>query len=148
MACHMVDRDLIAAKLAELADRVMRVRTRCPSTAEQLRDDRDALDVVSFNLKLAVQSCADIASHIISDEGWPPATNLAAGFNRLRDERVISSSTAVALGRAVGLRNVVAHGYARINPAMMHAAALSGVGDLDGFAREVAAWVSARPEEP
>jgi uncharacterized protein YutE (UPF0331/DUF86 family) len=31
------------------------------------------VDLVSFNLVLAVQSCSDIASHIIADEGWPAA---------------------------------------------------------------------------
>lgn len=82
----MVDRDLVAAKLTELADRTARVRTRCPAALDDLRADRDALDLVSFNLMLAVQSCADIASHLIADEGWPSAANLASGFNRLRDE--------------------------------------------------------------
>jgi uncharacterized protein YutE (UPF0331/DUF86 family) len=143
----MVDRDLIAAKLAELADRVARVRSRCPRTVEELSDDRDALDVVSFNLMLAVQSCADIASHIIADEGWPPASNLAGGFNRLRDEHVLSSATAASLCKAVGLRNVVAHGYAGVNPAMVHAAAIVGVGDLDDFAREIATWLATQPPD-
>jgi uncharacterized protein YutE (UPF0331/DUF86 family) len=138
---RVVDRDLLAAKLAELSDRIARVRTRCPVTVDALRADRDALDLVSFNLMLAVQSCADIASHVIADEGWPSASNLAAAFNRLRDEGVIASGTAAALCRAVGLRNVVAHGYAGINPAMVHAAAMRGLGDLEAFAREVAAWV-------
>src|SRR3954471_15323365 len=114
----MVDRDLVAAKLAELDERITRARKHCPSTAAELGADRDALDLVSFNLMLAVQSCADIASHLIADEGWPAAPNLAGGFNRLRDEGVISAGTASALGQAVGLRNVVAHGYAGINPAM------------------------------
>lgn len=141
----MVDRDLTAAKLAELADRVARVRAHCPATAEELRADRDALDLVSFNLMLAVQSCSDIASHLISDEGWHAASNLAGAFNRIRDEGVIATATAAALCRAVGLRNVVAHGYAGINPAMVHAAATQGVGDLEAFAREVAQWMTARP---
>jgi len=66
--------------------------------------------VVSFNLMLAVQSCADIASHVIADQGWPPASNLAGRFNRLRDEQVLSPATAASLCKAVGLRNVVAHG--------------------------------------
>jgi uncharacterized protein YutE (UPF0331/DUF86 family) len=144
----MVDRDLVAAKLAELADRIARVQSRCPPTSDELREDRDALDVVSFNLMLAVQSCADIASHLIADEGWPPASHLAAAFNRLRDERVLSDGTAESLCRAVGLRNLVAHGYAGINPAMVHAAALDGVADLDEFAREIAAWVATQPAEP
>jgi uncharacterized protein YutE (UPF0331/DUF86 family) len=140
----VVDRHLAAAKLAELADRIERVRSRCPATADELRRDRDALDLVSFNLMLAVQSCADIASHLIADEGWPSASNLAGGFNRLRDEGVISAGTADTLCRAVGLRNVVAHGYAGINPAMVHAAAMSGVRDLEAFAREVAQWIAGR----
>ena len=141
----MVDRHLAAAKLAELADRIERIRTRCPATVDELRRDRDALDLVSFNLMLAVQSCADIASHLIADEGWPSASNLAGGFNRLRDEAVISAGTADTLCRAVGLRNVVADGYAGIHPAMVHAAALSGVRDLEAFAREVAQWIASRP---
>lgn len=140
----MVDLDLTAAKLAELGDRVARVRARCPATVDELRADRDALDLVSFNLMLAVQSCSDIASHLIADEGWRAATNLAGAFNRIGDEGVISAATAASLCRAVGLRNVVAHGYAGINPAMVHAAATQGLGDLEAFAREVAQWISTR----
>ena len=140
----MVDRGLAAAKLAELGDRISRVRAHCPATVEELRADRDALDLVSFNLMLAVQSCSDIASHLIADEGWRAATNLAGAFNRIRDEGVISATTAATLCRAVGLRNVVAHGYAGINPAMVHAAATRGLGDLEVVAREVAQWISAR----
>jgi len=136
----MVNRDLLAAKLAELADRIARVRSRCPTTVAELRADRDALDLVAFNLMLGVQSAADIASHLIADEGWPAATTLAEGFDRLRDQSVVSAATANALGRAVGLRNVVAHGYAGLDPAMVHAAGTSGLADLELFAREVSAW--------
>ena len=142
----MVDRHLMAAKLAELAERVDRVRARCPASVDELRADRDALDLVSFNLMLAVQSCSDISSHIIADEGWRSATNLAGAFNRLRDHGVISASTAAALSRAVGLRNVVAHGYAGINADMVFTAATRGLADLDAFAREVARWLPA--EDP
>ena len=64
----MVDRVLLAAKLAELAERTYRARSHCPATVDELRADRDALDLVSFNLMLAVQTCADIASHLIAAE--------------------------------------------------------------------------------
>ena len=88
----MVDRDLVASKLGELAEHVARVRTRRTASAEDLRRDRDALDLISFNLMLAVQACADVASHVIADEGWPPATSLGAAFERLRDRGVISGA--------------------------------------------------------
>ncbi len=142
----VVNRGLVATKLADLSDRISRVRLHCPSDAAELASSRDALDLVSFNLMLAVQSCADIASHLIADEGWPAAQSLADGFQRLAEKGVISTPTASALSRAVGLRNVVAHGYAGVDATLVHAAATQGVTDLDTFAREVARWLATRPQ--
>ena len=96
----MVDRHLLAEKLSELSDRVGRVRDRCPASLDELRENRDALDLVSFNLMLAVQTCSDIGSHLIAEEGWPAAPTLAGVFNTLRDHGVIEGSTASALARA------------------------------------------------
>ena len=140
----MVDPDLIAIKLGELADRLARVRAHRAPSAGALQADRDRLDLIAFNLMLAVQACADIASHLIADEAWPPAASLGAAFERLRDEGVISPPVCEALGRAVGLRNVVAHGYATVRPDAIHAASTRGTEDLETFAREVAGWVRAR----
>jgi uncharacterized protein YutE (UPF0331/DUF86 family) len=141
----VVDADLIASKLSELADRVARVREHARPTAQELGADRDALELVSFNLMLAVQTCADIASHLIADEGWPPARNLTEGFERLAQHGVLEPATSRQLQKAVGLRNVVVHGYGHVDVGMVHAAATVGVGDLDAFARQVGGWVRAQP---
>jgi uncharacterized protein YutE (UPF0331/DUF86 family) len=140
----MVDADLVSAKLAELAERVARVKRHRKDGVDALAADADALDLVSFNLMLAVQVCADVASHIIADEGWPAAGSLADAFHRLGEQGVIRDETAETMKRAVGLRNVVAHGYGRVDTAMVHSACHGGVADLDAFAREVARWVAAR----
>src|SRR5262245_59385495 len=112
----MVDRDLIQAKLGELEERIARVNDRRPSSADALSKDRDALDLVSFNLMLAIQSCADIASHVIADERWPAARTLAESFERLRDNGVLSAATAAGMKSAVVVRNIVPHGYSRADP--------------------------------
>jgi uncharacterized protein YutE (UPF0331/DUF86 family) len=142
----MVDRDLVTAKLVELDARIGQVRRHLPASAAALAADRDALDIVSFNLMLAVQVCADIASHLIADEGWAPARSLAEGFARLEEHRVLSAAIAKALRRAVGLRNVVAHGYARLDVPRTFEAASAGTSELDAFAREVGAWIVAQRE--
>jgi len=105
----VVDKDVVAAKLAELARRVERVRANRPGDERALAEDPDALDLVSFNLMLAVQTCLDLASHLIADEGWPPAGTLAAAFHRLQEHGVLSHGTAAALGEAAKFRNLVAH---------------------------------------
>ena len=120
------------------------MRPLAQAGSRQLGSDVDALDIVSFNLMLAVQLCADIASHLIADEEWSPAKSIAESFGRMEEQGVIGTATADSLRRAVGLRNVVAHGYGHVDSKMLFTAATAGVGDLDRFAREVAAWVRAR----
>lgn len=142
----MVNKDLLAAKLAELHDRVQRVKLHVPESEEGLRKDRDVLDLVSFNLMLSVQICADIASHVIADEGWPAARSLAESFTRLEEHGVLAPVTAESLRRAVGLRNVVAHGYAGIDISMCYRAATVGVGDLEEYAKSLGRWALARPK--
>ncbi len=143
----MVDLDLLAAKLAELSDRVSRVRGHAPSSAEALAADRDALDLVAFNLMLAVQVCADIASHIIADEGWGPARSLAEGFERLENRGVLDAATSAALKRAVGLRNLVARSYSGVDPELCFTAATSELADLNAFAMQVSSWARAHAQE-
>jgi len=138
----MVEPDLVAAKLADLALRVDRIRAHRRASAAELEADRDALDLVSFNLMVAVQICLDLASHLIADEGWPAARALAESFDRLADHDVVRPDTAEALRKAVGLRNVVAHGYGHVDAVAVHTASHAGLDDLDAFAREISAWVT------
>ena len=57
----MVDADIVAAKLAELPEHLVRIRDRCPEQLEALAADRVARDIVAFSLMHAVQTCLDIA---------------------------------------------------------------------------------------
>ena len=138
----MVDADLVAAKLAELAQRMKRVELHRKTSADALAADADALDLVSFNLMVAVQTCADVASHLIADEGWPAAVSLADAFERLRANGVLDDHVSESMKRAVGLRNVVAHAYGRVDAKAVHAASRAGLRALGAFAQQVAAFVA------
>jgi uncharacterized protein YutE (UPF0331/DUF86 family) len=77
----------------------------------------------------------------VLDAGWTVAVTMGESFHRLAEHGVLSQATAAALNRAVGLRNIVAHGYSRVEPGLIHAAATTGPADLERFGEEVAAWV-------
>lgn len=81
---------------------------------------------------------------MIADEGWPPATTVSESFRTLAEHGALTLETAQRLGLAVGLRNVVAHGYERLDMGKLHDAARHGPTDLEAFAREIAAWVTSR----
>lgn len=140
----MVQLDIVQRKLAEIGERMTRVRAHRCATPDELASDRDALDLVAFNLMLAVQAACDLSSHLIADEGWIAPPTVAEGFSQLANHQVISAVTATAMRRAVGFRNVVAHGYASLDVAAAHMASTAGLDDLDRFAREVATWLTGR----
>ena len=140
----MVKHAVVEAKLALLADRVDQVRLHRVASRDALAGDRVARDLVAFNLMLAVQACTEIASHVIADEGLRAATTLAEAFARLGEHGVLTPATVKALSSAVGLRNVIAHGYAGIDLGMLQSAATAGVDDLDRFAAEIARWLAAQ----
>jgi uncharacterized protein YutE (UPF0331/DUF86 family) len=142
----VVQLEIVKRKLAELDVRVARVRAHRRTSADELAADRDALDLVAFNLMLAVQSASDLATQLIADEGWTAPATVAECFHELAAHQVIAAATANSLRRAVAFRNVVAHGYAGIDVAAAHAASTRGLDDLDRFAREVATWVAGRRE--
>lgn len=137
----MIDADVITAKLAQLAEHTARVRARCPPAPEGFAN-RDTRDLVAFNLMLAVQTCLDIASHVIAGEGWPAAPTLRDAFLSLANENVLEPDTATALARAAGLRNVVAHGYAGVDLDLLYRSATDGLDDLEAFATQVARWMT------
>jgi len=140
----MVDVDVVAVKLAEIADRLERVRSCCPAEAETLAQDRDALELVSFNLILAIQAALDVASHIIADEGWPAAATLNESFVRLHEHQVISAETLTGVRPAARLRNILAHMYSSVDPGKVHLAATVGLSELERFAGEVGSWIQER----
>lgn len=140
----MVDVNILSEKLKQIAERIAKIRSHCPQDPEDLAQDSDMLDLLSFNLLVAVQTCLDLATHLISDEGWAPAATAREAFERLEEKGVVSRETTRALRRAVGLRNIVVHGYSGVDPAQVHAAATGGLSDLERFAEELSGWVEGR----
>lgn len=140
----MVDTDVVTAKLAELSERLGRIRSRCPADAAALAADQDALELISFNLVLAIQTCLDIASHVIADEGFAPATSLSEAFIRLAEHGILAEETADPLARAAGLRNILVHVYAKVDPSLVHEAATESLSVLDRFATEISTWLMQR----
>ena len=131
-----MDRELIERKLEALRHAVERVRTRCPATAEVLRADEDAQDIVAVNLTRAVQLCVDIASHIIAEQDAPPPTTMASVFESLVPTH-LAPELCERMRKAVGFRNIAIHSYEAIDWAIVHSICTERLDDFRDFARAI-----------
>jgi uncharacterized protein YutE (UPF0331/DUF86 family) len=134
----VVDRALVAAKIAAVRDATDRVRTFLPSSVEAFVTDRTAREVVTLNLMVAIQDCLDLATHWLADAGWEVPETYSDVFVALAEHAVITREMANRLGGAASFRNLVAHQYGALDWRRVYALAATDLGDLDSFCATLA----------
>ncbi len=133
----MTDADLVAKKLAQIETYVRELTTLAdPSRIERdLREER----FVEHTLQIAIQAALDVASHVVSDERWgEPRTNQAL-FELFARHGWIDEELAQSLRAAVAFRNILVHGYASVDKAIVRDVLENHLGDLLGFVAAVRA---------
>lgn len=134
-----MDREVTLQKLESLRRCLVRIRQKCPATAEELARDPDVQDIVTLNLTRAVQICVDIGAHVVSAlEAGPPET-MGATFDLMADAGMIPASLALQLKKAVGFRNIAVHSYEKMDWAIVHTIARDHLDTYDEFAKAVMA---------
>jgi uncharacterized protein YutE (UPF0331/DUF86 family) len=127
----VTDADLVAKKLALIETCVRELHTLARPDA--LREDVRERRFVEHTLQIAAQAALDVASHVVSDERLgEPRTNREL-FDLLAGAGAIDRPLADALGRMAGFRNVLVHGYADVDVAIVEDVLANHLGDLLTF---------------
>jgi uncharacterized protein YutE (UPF0331/DUF86 family) len=135
----VVDRTVLAAKIAAVRDATARIRSVLPPSPDAFASDRTAREVVILNLLVAVQTCLDLAAHWLADEGWDVPPTYGDMFVILAEHHVIEHPLALKLAAAAGLRNLVAHQYGIVDWRRVHGIAARDLADLEAFCAALAA---------
>ena len=131
----MTDPQLVAKKLAAIETHVRELRSQ--ADLERLHTDVKEERFVAHTLQLAVQAALDAASHIVSDERLgEPETNQEL-FTLLERGDWIERGLAGRLREMARFRNLLVHGYAKVDLAIVEEIVRSHLGDLEGFVEVV-----------
>jgi uncharacterized protein YutE (UPF0331/DUF86 family) len=134
----VVDPAVQAAKTAAVTDAIRRIHEVLPASADALRSDRTAREIVILNLFVAIQECLSLATHWLADAGRAVPGSYAEVFQALADQGVIDRGLAGRLARAAGFRNLIAHQYGAIDTRRLFGVASSDLDDLLDFCRTLA----------
>ncbi len=136
----MAPDDVAIAKMADLRRRLDRIRTETAGWQPTSAVDERAVESVALNVLLAVQDAVDICARIISREGWDPPESPAGGFAELQRRGVLTAETAQAMARGTRLRNLIVHGYSRVDPQRLVSSAVAGIAEFEKFLADVGRW--------
>jgi uncharacterized protein YutE (UPF0331/DUF86 family) len=134
----MVDKALLARKLAAIRDAVSRIREVLPRSVEAFRADRTTREIVMLNLFVALQESIAVATHWLADEGWSVPQSYGEVFTILAERRILEPGLAHRLRAAAGLRNLIAHQYGVVDADRVFALASSELDDLLSLCEELA----------
>ena len=88
---------------------------------------------MAFNLHIAVESCIDIAAHIISENGWGVPGSASEMFYLLEDKDILEPALTERMIKAVGLRNLIVHEYGEIDLKRLFTTVRDDLKDITAF---------------
>ena len=126
----MVDKVLLLRKLAELEEYLGQIKEYANVSAEQYSKDWRIQRIVERTLQMMIETCADIAGHIISDRGYRIPTSYADTFRVLYEKEILTKELSETMENISKFRNIIVHHYDRVAPEIVVGILRK---DLDGF---------------
>lgn len=111
----MVDKILILRKLAELEQYLGQVKEYEGVTEAQYVGDWKIQRIVERTLQMMIESCVDIAGHIISDQKYRVPKGYADSFKVLHDEGIFDKDLFQTMEKMAKFRNIVVHDYDKVD---------------------------------
>jgi len=131
-----VDAAVVRRHLLALDGALQRLRRHAGRPLSALTGDPDAQWVVERGLQLCAQNALDIATHLAVSAGRD-TPDYASAVDVLGELGILPTDFARRFRGVAGFRNVLVHGYLRVELERVHELLNSGLDDFAEFARHV-----------
>lgn len=97
----------------------------------------DKKDIVERGIQVSIEACLDIGKIIISRKGLPEPKDNKGIFVVLAEAGLISDASLNFLVPMAGARNVLVHGYDKVDDVLIYGVLKKHLDDFDRFITEV-----------
>lgn len=133
----MVDKDIVLAKAGSVKRHLSRIVKKRNIDLETFKKDIDRQESILFNLQMAVQSCIDLAAHIISEEGLGVPGSTSEMFYTLEENGYLDADITEKMVKAVSFRNLIVHEYGKIELDQVFEVAQKDIQDLKEYLKAI-----------
>jgi len=133
--------EALRERLAKLEEVVTRLREVARVGREDFERDYRHAWLAERGLELGAQAILDIGNHILAGEFGESALEYEEIVRRLGQRGVLSSALTKRLRGLGGFRNILVHGYLRIDPEKVYDALQRSAADFTDFEAEILAWL-------
>ena len=115
----MLDKALVLRKLAELEQYLGQIREYSSITVEQYSSDWKIQRIVERTLQIMIETCVDVAGHIISDRQFRIPKSYADTFKVLHEENILEKELFETMDKMAKFRNIVVHNYDAVDTSII-----------------------------
>ena len=136
-----VNADLIRARCTEIEESVARLEAFRTLSLEAFLSDRDALDVASYRLLIAIEASLALCYHVSAKRLRKVPEEYAACFGLLYEAGLISEDLTKRLQQMARFRNLLLHVYWKVDYSRVYTVICDHLSDLRAFASNMAQLV-------
>jgi uncharacterized protein YutE (UPF0331/DUF86 family) len=129
----MVDETLILRKLSQLDEYHKQLKEYENISVAEYSGDWKVQRIVERTLQMMIETCVDIAGHIIADKGYRTPTSYADTFKVLHEENIVGKRLLPALEKMAKFRNIVVHSYDTIDAEIVVGILKNNLKDFTAF---------------
>ena len=137
----MVDETLILRKLSELDEYYKQIKEYENITAAKYSGDWKIQRIVERTLQMMIETCVDIAGHIIADAGYRIPSSYSDSFKVLHEEKILSDKLFSALEKMAKFRNIVVHHYDKVDAEIVVGILKKDLKDFVGFREAIVSFL-------
>jgi len=135
----MVDRDLVLRRLAMLEGYLEQLGPYRGIDIGAYRQDWRTQRIVERTLHLAIETCMDVADHIVADRRMRVPETGPESFEILAEAGLLPRDLGESLASMVGFRNILVHDYTRLDPAIVMRVLRTDLDEVSRFREAVRA---------
>ena len=137
----MVNETLILRKLSELEQYFGQVTEFKEITVNAYENDWKLQRIIERTLQMMIETCADIAGHIISDNNFRIPDSYADTFKVLSENRIIPEDLCQTMVQISKFRNIIVHHYDRVDAEIVVGILRKRLDDFNSYKKSIIGYL-------
>jgi uncharacterized protein YutE (UPF0331/DUF86 family) len=129
----------IEKKIKAVQDRVKRLEqlSSTLNSFDEYQTSPDVKDIAERNIQVAIEGCLDIAKIVISSKELPEPKDNKGVFTVLAEAGILSDASLKFLVPMAGTRNVLVHGYDKVEDSVIYGVLKRHLDDFAVFLKDI-----------
>jgi uncharacterized protein YutE (UPF0331/DUF86 family) len=134
----MISSEKIEDKFSQLDEFLAILEGVAGITLDAFLKDKILVGGAKYYLQVSIESCLDIANHLIAVQGFRAPKDYADSFKVIEENGVVNEDLGTRLRQMAKFRNRLVHLYGEIDDAYVHAFIQKDLKDISDFKKVVA----------